>query len=305
MPAGEDIDFALGSGGDTIKFLSNTGGSGQVRLSPRGWNNAAAATTQLNFNTSRGTVSSALPNNSGDILTQIAFSGGTGTGTTAYYNGATIKVAATENYSSTAGGTNISFWTTPNTTHVIQNSVQIENTGVLTAYYGIYSYGTFTLNAGTRTSGTAAYFYVSAAADTGITANTESIGANWVTATRTWADGTVAIQREHLIAAPTYNKTTTAATFTKAATFAITAAPIAGTGVTITNPYALWVQAGLTQLDGGVNVTGTIVASSTLKTAAGVTWDFGALTTATVSLDTTRYLAVTVGGVAYKVLVAP
>lgn len=45
--------------------------------------------------------------------------------------------------------------------------------------------------------------------------------------------------------------------------------------------------------------------TSTIATAAGVTWGFGALTTATVSLDTTRYLAVTVGGSAYKILIAP
>ena len=50
-------------------------------------------------------------------------------------------------------------------------------------------------------------------ADTGITTATESIGENHVTATRTWVDGTVALQRERYMAGPTYNKTTTSATF--------------------------------------------------------------------------------------------
>ncbi|HZE50667.1 MAG TPA: hypothetical protein VE074_13950, partial [Jatrophihabitantaceae bacterium] len=41
-------------------------------------------------------------------------------------------------------------------------------------------------------------------------------------------------------------------TITTAATLAITAAPIAGANATITNPYALWVQAGLSLLAGGL-----------------------------------------------------
>jgi hypothetical protein len=83
------------------------------------------------------------------------------------------------------------------------------------------------------------------------------VGVDVVGATRTWADGTVATQREYLFRLPTYNKTTTSATFTKAATVAITGAPAAGTGVTITNAYALWVQAGKTQLDDTTASTST------------------------------------------------
>lgn len=104
--------------------------------------------------------------------------------------------------------------------------------------------GVVTLSPAIRTSGSASYFKINAPADTGITASTESIGVNIVGATRTWADGTVAVQREYLFQAPTYNKTTTAATFTQSGTVVITGAPISGTGVTQTNPYALWIQSG-------------------------------------------------------------
>jgi hypothetical protein len=55
-----------------------------------------------------------------------------------------------------------------------------------------------------------------------------------------------------------------AQTVTEAATLAIDGAPSAGANMTITNPYALWVEAGLTQLDGGLAVTGNISVSGTV-----------------------------------------
>ena len=95
-----------------------------------------------------------------------------------------------------------------------------------------------------RASGAASYLTVNSPADTGITAATESKGTNFTGSTRTWADGTVTTQREYFFGKPTYNKTTTAATFTTANTVSISGAPVAGTGVTITNPYALYVESG-------------------------------------------------------------
>lgn len=91
-----------------------------------------------------------------------------------------------------------------------------------------------------RTSGVASYLTINMPADTGLTANTESKGINVVGATRTWADGTVATQREYFFGKPTYNKTTTSAVFTNAATLYIDGNPTAGAGVTITNPWTLW-----------------------------------------------------------------
>lgn len=102
--------------------------------------------------------------------------------------------------------------------------------------------GVHTFTPAARTSGVASYFTINTPSDTGITANTQSIGINIPGGTRTWADGTVASQAEYFFGAPTYNKTTTAATFTMAGTLVIGGAPNPGTGVTIANPYNIWVQ---------------------------------------------------------------
>jgi hypothetical protein len=98
--------------------------------------------------------------------------------------------------------------------------------------------GINTLTPTARSSGVASYLTVTMPSDTGQTATTESIGVNFTAGTRTWADGTTALQREHVFGAPTYNKTTISATFTTAVNVDI-ANPEAGAGVTITNNYGL------------------------------------------------------------------
>jgi hypothetical protein len=118
--------------------------------------------------------------------------------------------------------------------------------------------GAFTvLTAATNviTSGTQTPFTVTTSADTAQTASTEVNGVNLnVSATRQWATGAITTQREVLVQAPTY-AFVAASTVTSAATFAITGAPTAGTHATLTNAYALWVQAGQTEIDGVLNVT--------------------------------------------------
>ena len=128
--------------------------------------------------------------------------------------------------------------------------------------FTVYGNGAIVSTPVARTSGVAPYFTINAPADTGQTAATESIGLNVIGATRTWAAGTVATQREYLFQHPTY----ATGTFTKAATVAIDAAPAGGT---FTNgPYALWVQAGLAQFDGGiVSTTGNFTTSITCTAA--------------------------------------
>lgn len=69
---------------------------------------------------------------------------------------------------------------------------------------------------------------------------------------------TLATQRAVRIDAPTYASSAATKTITDAVTLDITAAPAAGTNVTITNPYALRVQAGETRLLGGLRVTGNL-----------------------------------------------
>ena len=105
------------------------------------------------------------------------------------------------------------------------------------------------------TSGTPKALLVTSAAHTGLTASTEDIGINFnLSADKTWAAGLVATQREVLIQAPTY----TTATFTTAATFAVSGAPSG----TITNAYSIWAQAGVSAFAGGI-IGGTQTALGT------------------------------------------
>ena len=86
--------------------------------------------------------------------------------------------------------------------------------------------------------------------------------------TVTWQTGTLPLQRMVVINPETiaFNGTSTCTT---AATFAISGAPVAGTNATLTNAYALWVQAGQAQFDGLVKATaGVVVGSSALSTVA-------------------------------------
>lgn len=119
-----------------------------------------------------------------------------------------------------------------------------------------------------NSSGVAPYFSIQMPNDTGLTASTEVPGFHLITGTRKWATtGTVATQREVLFEAPTYGSASASQTFTKAATVAITGAPIAGTNGIITNAYALWVQAGLTELDGTLATTGLFTKYNNIATA--------------------------------------
>ncbi len=88
-----------------------------------------------------------------------------------------------------------------------------------------------------RSSGSASYFTVTTPADTGQTATTESIGANFTAATRTWATGAITLQRERVFAAPTY-AFAAGSTITTAVN-ADFADPVAGTNATITNNYSI------------------------------------------------------------------
>jgi len=70
------------------------------------------------------------------------------------------------------------------------------------------------------------------------------------------ATGALTTNRFWLFQAPTISAVGATA-ITNAATVAITGAPVAGTNVTITNKYALWVQAGISKFDGGIDSPGS------------------------------------------------
>lgn len=99
--------------------------------------------------------------------------------------------------------------------------------------------GVHTFATTARTSGSAPYHVITSPADTTLTASTECIGLSInASATRQFATGALAIQREVAVQAPTYSAVG-ASTITMAATLDISAAPIAGTNVTITKSWAL------------------------------------------------------------------
>lgn len=89
-------------------------------------------------------------------------------------------------------------------------------------------------------------------AQSGLTASTEVVGADVnASATKTWATGNLSTQREVLVQAPTYTAVGTS-TITSAATLAVTGAPTANAPLSITNPWALWVQSGASRFEGTV-----------------------------------------------------
>lgn len=97
--------------------------------------------------------------------------------------------------------------------------------------------GIWTFTPAVRTSGSAAYLTVTTPADTGQTASTESVGVNFTAATRTWATGALATQRERYFRAPTY-AFVAASTITNAYNVYMDDV-VAGANATITNKYSL------------------------------------------------------------------
>lgn len=104
-----------------------------------------------------------------------------------------------------------------------------------------------------------------------VPAGTEMIDINYnLSATKQWATGAIATQRDFLIQRRTYSFLA-ASTITTAATFAINGAPIAGTNATITNSYALWIQGGISRFDGNLSLNDAvdIVLGTTTGTKIG------------------------------------
>ena len=148
-----------------------------------------------------------------------------------------------------------------------------------------------------RTTGVLPYIKWTIPTDTGLTAATEAPGLVTVTGTRTWATtGTVGTQRENLFVAPTYASASASQTFTKAATVAISAAPIAGTNAIITSAYALWVQAGTAQFDGGVTVGTATLISSSIALTNGAAANAGTLTNAPAVGNPTKWIPINDNG---------
>lgn len=108
------------------------------------------------------------------------------------------------------------------------------------------------------------YHRVNVAPDTAISASTEAVGVTWGAGTRTWANGAFALQREHVMEAPTYAFASGSNLITTAINLDI-ADPVAGAfAAAFTNAYSLRAA--------NVLFTGIIKAGSTpttLTNAAG------------------------------------
>lgn len=127
-----------------------------------------------------------------------------------------------------------------------------------------------------KTTGTPYTFNIAGAAHTGITGETTGGLLNF-SATKTWGDGTaISLQREVRVQAPTY-ASSVAKTFTNAATLHIDKAPVAGSNVTITNPYSLFVDAGASRFDGDVFIVNNfdlaLGGASNSTALANIRWD--------------------------------
>lgn len=106
-----------------------------------------------------------------------------------------------------------------------------------------------------KTTGSPTAFTLTGAAHTTLTAGTEASDVVFdLSRTVQFSTGSITLQRAVVFDNPTY-AAVAASVITTAASVYITDAPVAGTFVTITNPYALFVDAGVSRFDGdGTNV---------------------------------------------------
>ena len=109
---------------------------------------------------------------------------------------------------------------------------------------------------------------ITAGAHTNQTASTEASEVLFdLSATKQFATGALTAQRSVRILAPTYSFVG-ASTITDAATLYVSAAPIAGTNATITNTWAVWVDAGTSRFDGMLDLSNIAAGSANLKITA-------------------------------------
>lgn len=150
---------------------------------------------------------------------------------------------------------------------------QAANFSVITGTANTSSFS-FAVTPSAAASGTQGSLQVVSPASTGQAASTEINAVQFnLSATRQWATGAIPTQREFLIQAPTYSFVGASA-ITTAATVDITGAPIAGTNATISNAYALRIEAGALNMGGatfaslGTPQNGTFIYCSDCTIAA-------------------------------------
>ncbi len=131
--------------------------------------------------------------------------------------------------------------------------------------------------------------YIEPGAHTALTASAEYISFLMAGVTQEHSTGNISTQRYACISAPTYDFVGSS-TITVAATFAVTGAPIQGTNCSITNSFALWVQAGITNLGGDLKLS---LAGSGIyiKEGSNATMGVATMTGGSVVVSTTKVTA--------------
>lgn len=114
--------------------------------------------------------------------------------------------------------------------------------------------GNLTLTPPVKTSGNPNLISLTGPAHTTLTAGeTSDVYFNLGRTVQFTTGGTIALQRSVAILSATYSASSATQTITTAATLSISDAPAAGTNVTITNAFALYVQSGQTSVPSGSN----------------------------------------------------
>lgn len=147
---------------------------------------------------------------------------------------------------------------TSNATRTAGTLIAAQNNG--TTRMSVPFHGGITVAQAAVSTGVPQLLSLTGGSHTTMTASTE---VNFVDVNQTsvqWATGAIASQRAYRFRNPTLTFVG-ASTVTSAATVSIDAAPTAGTNATITNSYALWVQAGATLLGGAFGCNGASPAS--------------------------------------------
>lgn len=228
----------------------------------------------------------------------------TGTGVAVFGTSPTFTTSliVPQVYGSTASGGTLNLSSTSNATmgqiNVDGSLVSLRSSGTQklalssTLFNSTNSQHTFT--SGNTSTGAQAPYTFTTNAQSSRTANTEvndvyfnlSASQGWLGAA---GSGGITTVRAMRIAPPTYYFGGTN-TITNAATVAIEGAPIAGTLATITNPYALWVQSGLSALDGGIKI-GTVGSGISIKEGTNATMGSATLSSGTATVSTTKVTA--------------
>jgi hypothetical protein len=237
--ASGEAGFLLGCGGTLIGQFGARQTDNKAYIKNRVFGTTEVMTFDSSGQAAVVTATDTSSTTTGSLIT----AGGIGIAK-ALWVGTTVRIASTTDASSSITGAAI-----------ISGGIGIAKA----AWIG----GIVNITPSARTSGVASYFTLTTPADTAQTLSTESIGANFTAATRTWATGALTLQRERVFAAPTYAFAGDSTITT--AINADFADPIAGAHATLTNSYSVRAA--------NVLFTGVIKAGSgptTLTNATGV-----------------------------------